>query len=62
MGNRKNYFLKFWFPVIIYAMLIFWGSSLERPFEIDIEIIGFDKILHLLEYAVFGFLLALRKR
>ncbi len=57
-GNRKKYFLKFWFPVIIYAVLIFWGSSLEAPFTVDFEIIGLNKAFHILEYAVFGFLLA----
>lgn len=54
----KNHFLKFWFPVIIYAILIFWGSSLEGPFEAGVEIYGFDKMLHTLEYAALGILLA----
>ena len=57
MGNRKKHFLKFWFPVIIYAILIFSVSSMEKPFTADFEIIGMDKILHILEYAVLGFLL-----
>ena len=38
--------------------MIFWGSSLESPFEVGFEIYGLDKILHTLEYAVLGILLA----
>lgn len=54
--NVKN-FLKLWLPVIAYAILIFWGSSLEQPFGIELKIKNIDKLLHFLEYAVLGFLL-----
>ena len=50
-------FLKLWPPVIAYAILIFWVSSLERPFGIRFEGWHIDKLIHFLEYAVFGFLL-----
>jgi VanZ family protein len=56
-GNDKKS-LKFWFPAIMYAMLIFWGSSQEQPFGIKLEVVGLDKIAHIAEYAVFGFLVA----
>lgn len=56
--HSKKYFLKFWFPVIIYAAVIFWGSSQTQPFGVEIEGACLDKILHTIEYAVLGFLLA----
>lgn len=56
--HSKKHFLKFWFPVIIYAIIIFWVSSQQQPFGVEIEIVGLDKILHIIEYAILGFLLA----
>ena len=56
--HSKKHFLKFWFPVIIYAIIIFWVSSQQQPFGIEIKVIGLDKILHVVEYAVLGFLFA----
>ena len=50
-------FLKLWLPVIAYAVLIFWISSLERPFDVSFETGNIDKVIHFLEYSVFGFLL-----
>lgn len=46
---------RFWFPVILYSAIIYYGSSLSlkkapAPFPF------FDKILHLWEYIPFGFL------
>lgn len=56
MENTKK-FIKFWSPPLVYAILIYWLSSLERPFVIDVSINHFDKLIHLAEYAIFGFLL-----
>jgi VanZ family protein len=53
--DKLKAFSKLWLPVIIYAILIFWISSLERPIELEIRHI--DKLAHLLEYSLFGFLL-----
>ncbi len=50
--------LKFWFPVILYSGMIFTISSrpnLHLPFQ---GILPVDKILHAIEYGIFGFLLA----
>jgi VanZ family protein len=47
-------FFRFWFPPILYAVLIFFLSSLSKPpipFEIE------SNILHYPEYAVLSFLL-----
>lgn len=54
MDFSKN--LKFWFPVIVYSGIIYLGSSI--PGKIAPSPIPFlDKILHMLEYAPFGFLI-----
>jgi len=50
-------FIKFWFPAVIYAILIFWFSSMEKPLGIEFGSGITDKLLHVLEYAVFGILL-----
>jgi VanZ family protein len=50
-------FLRPWFPVLVYAILIFWLSSLERPFGVEFKTGYVDKLAHLLEYTIFGFLL-----
>ncbi len=55
--SKSKEFLRLWLPVIAYAVLIFWISSLEQPFGIKYEIGYLDKLLHFLEYSVFGFLL-----
>ena len=49
-------FLKFWFPVIVWAGLIFWLSSipnLKSSLEQDFVL---RKIAHILEYAILTFL------
>ncbi|OGX38225.1 MAG: hypothetical protein A3C36_03905 [Omnitrophica WOR_2 bacterium RIFCSPHIGHO2_02_FULL_52_10] len=50
-------FTRFWFPAIVYSGIIFMASSIpdvRTPFP-EFE---FDKFLHVIEYAPFGFLLA----
>ena len=49
-------FFKFWFPVIVWAGLIFWLSSipnLKSSLEQDFVL---RKIAHILEYAILTFL------
>jgi len=50
-------FLRFWFPVFVYSGIIFYISSISRV-EMPFSEIHFDKILHILEYIPFGYLLA----
>lgn len=50
-------FARLWFPVIGYAVFIFWASSSERPFGIVIEAYHIDKLVHFVEYNILGFLL-----
>ncbi len=52
---NKN-FLKFWFPLYSYAALIFILSSNPQPPSLKIPFL--DEFLHLIEYAIFGFLAA----
>ncbi len=50
-------FLRFWFPVILYSGIIFYASSLPYV-QSSFEIVHLDKAVHILEYLLFGFLLA----
>ena len=52
-----KHFIKFWLPTVLYAILIFWLSSIEKPFGIEFGKGYVDKLLHLLEYSIFGYLL-----
>jgi VanZ family protein len=45
----------FWVPLGAYAAAIFWLSSMSHPVP-ALAIPHLDKLLHLLEYAGFGFL------
>lgn len=56
MDNIRK-FIKLWCPPIFYAILIFYGSSLEGPLIVDLEVGNMDKLIHFLEYLFFGFLL-----
>jgi len=48
--------LKFWFPVILYSVIIFYGSSIPK-LETPIDVPFSDKIFHFVEYGVLGFLI-----
>jgi VanZ family protein len=48
----------FLFPLLAYAALIFYGSSQSRWFFEPPEFFSSDKVYHLLEYSVFGVLVA----
>ena len=55
MKSKK--FLIYWLPVIIYAVCIFIFSSISRPPEVVPAFPYSDKLLHFIEYALFGFLM-----
>jgi VanZ family protein len=48
---KNNLFLFYWFPVLIYCLLIFIQSSLPSPESLS-AVPGMDKVLHFLAYAV----------
>ena len=55
--SPKAIFLKFWLPVYLYAALIFFYSCLSQP-ALVLQILHADKLLHLVEYAILGYLIA----
>ncbi|MFQ5751959.1 MAG: VanZ family protein [bacterium] len=59
MANRKNHIYVYFIPAILWAGLIFIGSSLPSTslpsFAKDIQ----DLVLHFIEYSIFGVFLAL---
>jgi VanZ family protein len=51
------FFLKYWFPVLAYASLIFLLSSMPKPPDVLPFVFPHsDKLKHFLEYALFGYL------
>ncbi|MBN3038311.1 MAG: VanZ family protein [Candidatus Omnitrophica bacterium] len=55
--KSTDQFLKFWLPVYTYAALIFVFSSFSPDLQPPV-ILHADKLLHLIEYAILGYLLA----
>ena len=49
--------VKFWLPVYLYAGLIFLLSAQSAP-PFHPRVLHLDKLLHLLEYGILGFLIA----
>ena len=50
------HFLKYWSLPVLYMGLIFYLSSLSKPPMPELEWDAIDKVYHLIEYAVLGFL------
>lgn len=48
--------LKYWLPLIFYMGLIFYLSSISHPSVPMKDVWNIDKIYHLIEYGMFGFL------
>ncbi|MBU3933098.1 MAG: VanZ family protein [Candidatus Omnitrophica bacterium] len=59
MPDKSGYirFLKFWLPVYLYAGLIFIYSAQSSVAFVP-EILYGDKLLHFVEYAILGYLIA----
>jgi len=53
----QNTFIKYWLPVIAYACLIFYISSIPS-YSLPKTPFIYDKCLHLLEFLLFGVLFA----
>ena len=56
MQGTPKKFLRFWFPVILYSGMIFYVSSLPNV-RVPGGLSFLDKILHIIEYIPFGFLM-----
>ena len=54
---KLKQFSIYWLPVIIYAVCIFIFSSISRPPKAVPVFPHSDKLLHFIEYALFGFLM-----
>ncbi len=50
-------FVWYWMPLVAYAGVIFFVSSMSKPPLPQISFQHFDKVLHATEYFVFGFIL-----
>ena len=56
-ANKGKRYLFYIFPPVLYAILIFFLSSISRyPEELSF-VFSFDKVIHLIEYYIFGYLL-----
>ena len=53
MTKRCKNFLFYWFPVLIYCLLIYIQSSYPSPESIP-DVPNIDKLLHLAAYAILG--------
>ncbi|UCD90337.1 MAG: VanZ family protein [Desulfobacterales bacterium] len=54
-SKHKN-FLWYWFPIIVYCLLIFIQSSYPSPDQLS-RVTNLDKLLHVIVYACLGALL-----
>jgi len=57
----NSYFIRFWLPVLLWAAVIFGLScisSFPDPVGNFLAFENFDRFAHLIEYAIFSFLLA----
>ena len=50
-------YLHYWLPLFAYCVLIFILSSFSKPFP-SLDVFWNDKILHIAEYSILGFLMA----
>ncbi len=57
-GFARGFQLSLWLPPLGYALLIFSLSSIKYASVPDVKFNLFDKMIHLCEYGVFGFILA----
>jgi VanZ family protein len=51
--NKLPKFFIYWFPILLYCLLIFIQSSYPSP-KIEPNLPNFDKVLHFMGYALLG--------
>ena len=57
IDSKSQHFLKFQFPVVLWAALIFLASSIPSTKLPKLGILGYDKLIHGSIFFVFGLLL-----
>lgn len=57
-GQRRNAFVFYWLPVVLYATLILAVSSIPPSRLEPLELSGWDKAAHAVEYAILSVLLS----
>ena len=57
LKDKFKRFAAYWAPVYLFMALIFIISSLSHPPEPKIELEGIDKVYHIIEYGILGYLL-----
>ena len=55
--SRRSYLVRYWLPPLLYAALIFFLSSLPGK-EYPYPFFSADKLVHVVEYAILGYLVA----
>ena len=51
--NKLHNFFAYWFPILLYCLVIFIQSSYPSP-KIEPNLPHFDKVLHFMGYALLG--------
>ena len=54
---NMNRYLRYWLPLFMYCLFIFFLSSYPNPLPMPHLFLG-DKLLHIAEYSILGFLMA----
>lgn len=56
MNKLTNHFIKYQFPALLWAILIFVASSIPSAKFPDLKIFTYDKVLHVSIFFIFGLL------
>lgn len=56
MSNHLRHFIKYQFPAIGWALLIFIGSSIPSKYFPASKIFSYDKLIHIVLFFIFGVL------
>ena len=56
---KRSYFIRNRLPALIWAALIFIASSIPRTPKLRVNIFSLDKMIHFVEFGIFGILLLL---
>lgn len=57
MNPQRHKFLVYQLPIILWAVIILIVSSIPQFTGVTPELKNYDKVIHIIEYGIFGFLL-----